>query len=141
MKTPHNFLHFPTSLFFFWLLFLLECFIFMLPLFAAAFSALLAALTFLSWPSGPHPWLRLLTTSPTELQIGWHTMPQILKHQHNALTDHTPSLSFSLSPHTPTIHPFTTPPSFIFLNSFLQALQVHLFCTASFFLAAERRLV
>ncbi len=58
-------------------------------------SALLAALTFLSWPSGPHPWLRLLTTSPTELQIGQHTMPQILIHQHNALTSHTPSLLFN----------------------------------------------
>lgn len=58
-------------------------------------SALLAALTFLSWPSGPHPWLWLLTTSPTELQIGQHTMPQILIHQHNALTSHTPSLLFN----------------------------------------------
>lgn len=82
----------------------------MLPLSASASSALLAPLTFLSWPSGPHPWLRLLTTSPTELQIGWHTMPQILKHQHNALTDHTPSLSFSLSPHPPpSILSFSSP--------------------------------
>lgn len=27
-------------------------------------------LTSLSWPSGSHPWLWFLTTSPTELQIG-----------------------------------------------------------------------
>lgn len=52
-------------------------------------------LTSLSWPSGPNPWLWLLTTSPTELQIGRHTMPQILIHQHNALTGHTPSLLFN----------------------------------------------
>lgn len=66
-------------------------------------SDLLAALTFLSWPSGPHLWLRLLTTSPTELQIGRHTMPQILIHQHNALTNHTPSLLFN-SHHIPSVH-------------------------------------
>lgn len=58
-------------------------------------SPQLAALTFLSWPSGPRPWLRLLTTSPTELQIGWHTIPQILIQWHNAPTSHTPSILFS----------------------------------------------
>lgn len=55
----------------------------------------LAALTPLSWPSGPHPWLWLVTTSPTEIQIGWHTMPQILIHQHNAITGRTLSLLFN----------------------------------------------
>ncbi|KAK5897905.1 hypothetical protein CgunFtcFv8_015368 [Champsocephalus gunnari] len=70
-------------------------------------SELLPALTFLSWPSGPHPWLQLLTTSPTELQIGRHTMPQILIHQHNALTSRTPSLPFSSPP-----HPLLSIPSF-----------------------------
>lgn len=58
-------------------------------------SPQLAALTFLSWPSGPRPWLRLLTTSPTELQIGWHTIPQILIQWHIAPTSHTPSILFS----------------------------------------------
>lgn len=58
-------------------------------------SVLLAALTFLSWPSGPRPWLRLLTTSPTELQIGWHTMPQILIQRHNAPTRRTPCTLFN----------------------------------------------
>lgn len=62
-------------------------------------SPQLAALTFLSWPSGPRPWLRLLTTSPTELQIGWHTMPQILIQRHNAPTSHTPSILFNSWPH------------------------------------------
>lgn len=61
------------------------------PLMLSLSSVLLAALTFLSWPSGPRPWLRLLTTSPTELQIGWHTMPQILIQRHNAPTSRTPS--------------------------------------------------
>lgn len=65
-------------------------------------SVLLAALTFLSWPSGPRPWLRLLTTSPTELQIGWHTMPQILIQRHNAPTSRTPCTLFSL--HIPSVH-------------------------------------
>lgn len=77
-------------------------------------SALLAALTFLSWPSGPHPWLWLLTTSPTELQIGQHTMPQILIQQHNALTSYTPSLSVTLSP-----HPCCPSPHFPSLSSIL----------------------
>lgn len=73
-------------------------------------SALLAALTFLSWPSGPYPWLWLLTTSPTELQIGRHTMPQILIHQHNALTSHTPSLLFnSLTTSLLSIPSFSSP--------------------------------
>lgn len=58
-------------------------------------SVLLAALTFLSWPSGPRPWLRPLTTSPTELQIGWHTMPQILIQRHNAPSSHTPCTLFN----------------------------------------------
>lgn len=58
-------------------------------------SILLAALTFLSWPSGPRPWLQLLTTSPTELQIGWHTMPQILIQRHNAATSRTPCTLFT----------------------------------------------
>lgn len=61
------------------------------PLMLSLSSVLLAALTFLSWPSGPRPWLRLLTTSPTELQIGWHTMPQILIQRHKAPTSRTPS--------------------------------------------------
>lgn len=56
---------------------------------------LLAALTFLSWPSGPRPWLGLLTTSPTELQIGWHTMPQILIQRHKAPTSRTPCTLFN----------------------------------------------
>lgn len=90
-------------------------------------SELLPALTFLSWPSGPHPWLRLLTTSPTELQIGRHTMPQTLIHQHNALTSRTPSLLFPST--SPSVH------SLIFLRlSFIlyvhviskSSLQVHL---------------
>lgn len=66
-------------------------------------SPQLAALTFLSWPSGPRPWLRLLTTSPTELQIGWHTMPQILIQRHNAPTSHTPSILFN-SGHIHSVH-------------------------------------
>lgn len=75
----------------------------MLPL-SCSTSALLAPLTSLSWPSGPHPWLWLLTTSPTELQIGRHTMPQILIHQHNALTGRTPSLRFNSLPTSPSVH-------------------------------------
>lgn len=66
-------------------------------------SPQLAALTFLSWPSGPRPWLRLLTTSPTELQIGWHTMPQILIQRHNAPTSHAPSILFN-SGHIHSVH-------------------------------------
>lgn len=54
-------------------------------------AARLAALTFFS--PGPHPWLGFPTTSPTELQIGLHTMPQILIHRHNALTSRTPCFS------------------------------------------------
>lgn len=54
-------------------------------------AARLAALTFFS--PGPHPWLGFPTTSPTELQIGLHTMPQILIHRHNAPTSHTPCFS------------------------------------------------
>lgn len=65
---------------------------FMLPL-SCSTSALLAVLTSLSWPSGPHPWLWLLTTSPTELQIGWHTMPRS---------------SFTNTMHSPAVHlPFS----------------------------------
>lgn len=91
-------------------------------------SALLAALTFLFWPSGPHPWLWLLTTSPTELQIGWHTMPQILIHQHNTLTSHTPSILFN-SHHIPSVRPLIFFPSHSFCSSLLfpsSSLQVHL---------------
>lgn len=61
-------------------------------------SALLAALTSLSWPSGPYPWLWLLTTSPTELQIGQHTMPQILIHN----TMHSPAVHLPFSVTLPT---------------------------------------
>lgn len=75
-------------------------------------AARLAALTFFS--PGPHPWLGLPTTSPTELQIGLHTMPQILIHRHNAPTSHTPCFPLQLSPHPfcPPHRVLSFPPSF-----------------------------
>lgn len=68
--------------------------------FSVSCRILSPAVTFTSllWPSGSHPWLWLLTTSPTELQIGQHTMPQILIHQHNAVPGHTPC-SLPYCPH------------------------------------------
>lgn len=86
-------------------------------------SVLLVALTSLSWPSGSHPWLWFLTTSPTELQIGQHTMPQILLHWHNAL----------LATSSPLPHLCPFPHSFYPFRWFLQ---VHFSCFYCVFLAA-----
>lgn len=111
---------------------------FLLAVSPAATSALLVALTSLLWPSGSHPWLWLLTTSPTELQIGWHTMPQILIHQHNALPGHTPSSPLYGPYHNLSVH-FPILFSFLFI-SFARiiscsSLQVYVFCSDCVFLA------
>lgn len=88
-------------------------------------AARLAALTFFS--PGPHPWLGFPTTSPTELQIGLHTMPQILIHRHNAPTSHTPCF---FSPATLTASLLSTSPRSLSLS--LPPRSLCHFCTFIF---------